>query len=61
MADIAHLDDIWTKFLELLPVENVRAMTLEQYVFRSVPGEHDGNAGLYLGRLCIQIRHLPAG
>lgn len=31
MADIAHLDDIWTKFLELWPVEKVRAMTLEQY------------------------------
>lgn len=31
MADIAHLDDVWTKFLELWPVEKVRAMTLEQY------------------------------
>ena len=31
MADIVHLDGIWTKFLELWPVEKVRAMTLEQY------------------------------
>lgn len=31
MADIKHLNDIWTKFLELWPVEKVRAMTLEQY------------------------------
>lgn len=31
MADIAYLDKIWTEFLELWPVEKVRAMTLEQY------------------------------
>ena len=31
MADIVHLDGIWTKFLELWPVEKVRVMTLEQY------------------------------
>lgn len=31
MADIEKLDRIWTEFLELWPVEKVRAMTLEQY------------------------------
>ena len=31
MIDISQCDSIWTKFLELWPVEKVRGMTLPQY------------------------------
>lgn len=37
MADIEHLDKIWTDFLELWPVEKVRTMTLAQYHTLSDP------------------------